>query len=96
MKSYLRFLGRNKLYTAIEVIGLSVALAFVLILSSYIIDEIRTDREVKDKGRLWVCHNKGIASSSQKFDKIFRAMPKAGLKDIPYASQIPLSFMHAH
>lgn len=50
MKSYLRFLGRNKLYTAIEVIGLSVALAFVLILSSYIIDEIRTDREVKDKG----------------------------------------------
>lgn len=76
MKSYLRFLGRNKLYTAIEVIGLSVALAFVLILSSYIIDEIRTDREVKDKGRLWVCHNKGIASSSQKFDKIFRAMPE--------------------
>ncbi len=76
MKSYLRFLGRNKLYTAIEVIGLSVALAFVLILSSYIIDEIRTDREVKDKGRLWVCHNKGIASSSQKFDNIFRAMPE--------------------
>ena len=76
MKSYLRFLGRNKLYTAIEVIGLSVALAFVLILSSYIIDEIRTDREVKDKGRLWVCHNKGIASSSQKFDKIFRTMPE--------------------
>lgn len=76
MKSYLRFLGRNKLYAAIELFGLSVALAFVLILSSYIIDEIRTDREVKDKGRLWVCHNKGIASSSQKFDKIFRAMPE--------------------
>ena len=76
MKSYLRFLGRNKLYTAIEVVGLSVALAFILILSSYIIDEISTDREVKDKGRMWVCHNKGIASSSQKFDKIFRAMPE--------------------
>ena len=76
MKSYLRFLGRNKLYTAIEVVGLSVALAFVLILSSYIIEEISTDREVKDKGRMWVCHNKGIASSSQKFDKIFRAMPE--------------------
>ena len=24
MKSYLRFLGRNKLYTAIEVVGMSV------------------------------------------------------------------------
>ena len=29
MKSYLRFLGRNKLYTAIEGVGLSLALAFV-------------------------------------------------------------------
>ena len=30
MKSYLRFLGRNKLYTAIEVVGLSVSLSFVV------------------------------------------------------------------
>ena len=30
MKSYLRFLSRNKLYTAIEVVGLSLALAFVI------------------------------------------------------------------
>ena len=30
MKSYLRFLSRNKLYTAIEVVGLSVSLAFVV------------------------------------------------------------------
>ena len=76
MKSYLRVLGRNKLYAAIELFGLSVALAFVLILSSYIIEETGTDREVKGKGRLWVCHNKGIATSSQKFDKIFRTMPE--------------------
>lgn len=76
MKSYLRFLSRNKLYTTIEVIGLSIALAFVLILSSYIIEEISTDREVKEKGKLWICHNKGIASSSQKFDRIFRATPE--------------------
>ena len=30
MKSYLRFLGRNKLYTAIMAVGLSVSLAFVI------------------------------------------------------------------
>ncbi len=29
MKSYLKFLSRNKLYTAIEFIGLAVSLAFV-------------------------------------------------------------------
>ena len=34
MKSYLRFLGRNKLYTAIMAVGLSVALALVIPLVS--------------------------------------------------------------
>lgn len=36
MKSYLRFLSRNKLYTAIEVVGLSVALAFVLVTGCFV------------------------------------------------------------
>lgn len=35
MKTYFKFLSRNKLYTAIEVFGLSVALGFVIILASY-------------------------------------------------------------
>lgn len=35
MKSYLVFLGRNKLYTAIQIFGLSVALGFVILLLSY-------------------------------------------------------------
>ena len=33
--TYLKFLSRNKLYTFIEVFGLSVALGFVILLSSY-------------------------------------------------------------
>ena len=39
MKSYLRFLERNKLYTVIEVVGLSIALAFVIILGAVLIDK---------------------------------------------------------
>ena len=35
MKSYFKFLSRNKLYTAIEAFGLSVALGFAVILASY-------------------------------------------------------------
>ena len=35
MKSYFRFLSRNKLYTAIEVVGLSVALAFVVFIATF-------------------------------------------------------------
>ena len=39
MKSYLRFLGRNKLYTAIEVVGLSLALAFIIPLVNVLADK---------------------------------------------------------
>lgn len=35
MKSYLTFLSRNKLYTLIQLFGLSVALGFVILLASY-------------------------------------------------------------
>lgn len=35
MKSYLVFLSRNKLYSAIEMLGMSLALGFVLLLASY-------------------------------------------------------------
>ena len=48
MKSYLRFLSRNKLYTAIEVVGLSVALAFVIVLSSYILNDMSVNRELEN------------------------------------------------
>ena len=35
MNSYLKFLSKNKLYTVIEALGLSVALGFVILLTSY-------------------------------------------------------------
>ena len=36
MKSYLKFLSRNKLYTAIQAVGLIVSLAFVILIGSYV------------------------------------------------------------
>ena len=53
MKSYLRFLSRNKLYTAIEVVGLSVALAFVLLIGSYIWRQYRISHENPDYDRIY-------------------------------------------
>ena len=53
MKSYLRFLSRNKLYTAIEVVGLSVALAFVLIIGSYVWQEYSISHENPDYDRVY-------------------------------------------
>ena len=53
MKSYLRFLSRNKLYTAIEVVGLSVALAFVLIIGSYVWQEYSISHENPDYDKIY-------------------------------------------
>ena len=46
MTSYFRFLSRNKVYTLINVVGLSVSLAFVIIIGLYsqmslMLDEVR-------------------------------------------------------
>ena len=47
MKSFFRFLWRNKLYTAIELLGMAVAIAFVIFIASFIIGELSYDRQLK-------------------------------------------------
>ena len=53
MKSYLRFLPRNKLYTAIEVVGLSIALTFVIILGAVMIDKSQVNDNIKDADEIY-------------------------------------------
>ena len=45
MSSYIKFLSRNKLYTAIEAVGLAVSLAFVVIIFCYVAQQIAVTRE---------------------------------------------------
>lgn len=44
LKSFLKFLGRNKTYTAIDLFGLSVSLMFVILIATYVASELSTDR----------------------------------------------------
>ena len=53
MKSYLKFLSRNKLYTAIEAVGLAVSLAFVIIIACYTWQQFAVTRETKDYRRVF-------------------------------------------
>ena len=53
MKSYLKFLSRNKLYTAIEALGLVVSLAFVIVISCYTWQQFAVTREANDYQRLY-------------------------------------------
>ena len=48
MKSYLKFLSRNKLYTAIEAAGLIVSLAFVLLTGHFVWQQRQMTRNAPD------------------------------------------------
>lgn len=54
MKSFFRFLYKNKLYTVIEVAGMAVAIAFVLFIGTFLIGEFTADSEIKKQGDIYV------------------------------------------
>lgn len=48
MKSFLRFISRNRLYTVIEVAGMAIALAFIIFIGTYVTEESNYDSFVPD------------------------------------------------
>ena len=57
MKSFLKFLSRNKLYTAIEAVGLAVSLAFVILIGSYVVQQYQVAHESSEWKRTFVLGN---------------------------------------
>lgn len=57
LKSFFVFLGRNKLYTFINVFGLSVSLLFVILIANYTVGELRTDRIHKNLDQIYIVTN---------------------------------------
>jgi putative ABC transport system permease protein len=53
-KPYLKFLGRNRLYTAINVLGLSVSLMFVILIAVYTARELSVDGFQQNADRIYV------------------------------------------
>ena len=64
MKSYLRFLSRNKLYTAIMAVGMSVALAFVIIMSCYVWQNISVSKAYPDSDKIYLIGHSGTTHSN--------------------------------
>ena len=65
MKSYLKFLSRNKLYTAIEAVGLIVSLAFLLVIGSSIWDQREIVKGVPGHENLYLVAPEGRPTSGQ-------------------------------
>ncbi len=62
-RSWFTFLGRNRLYTAVNFIGLTLALAFVLIVADYTVRQVTVDNYQTKADRIYaVCSEESVTS----------------------------------
>lgn len=71
-RSFFNFLGRNRLYTAINIFGLSVSLMFVILIADYTLRQFTTDRIHTKGDRIWVVGNERDISSGYYLQKYLR------------------------
>ena len=76
MKSYLKFLSRNKLYTAIEFVGLAVSLAFVIIIGSYVWQQFAVTRENPFRESIYVPGLPNYPSLTYAFPDVITEIPE--------------------
>ena len=76
MKSYLKFLSRNKLYTAIEAAGLIVSLAFVIIIGSYVWQQLSVTRENPYRELIYVPGLPGYPGLTYGFPGVITEIPE--------------------
>ena len=69
MKSFWNFLKKNKLYGAINIVGLTVSMAFVLLLAVYVQRQLSTDSFQKNADRIFVVANENSLTMGYWLDK---------------------------
>ena len=69
MKSFWNFLKENKLYGAINLVGLTVSMAFVLLLAVYIQRQLTTDSFQQNADRIYVVANEDNVTMGYWLDK---------------------------
>ncbi len=69
MKSFWNFLKKNKLYGAINLVGLTVSMAFVLLLAVYVQRQLSTDSFQQNADRIFVIANENNLTMGYWLDK---------------------------
>ncbi len=63
LRSWFTFLSRNRLYTAVNFVGLALALAFVLLVADYTVRQFTVDNYHTKADRIYaVCSEESVAS----------------------------------
>ena len=69
MKSFLNFIRKNGLYAFINLFGLTVSLAFVLLLAVFVSRQLTTDAFQKNADRIYLYANENFIGSAYYFQK---------------------------
>ena len=69
MKSFWNFLKKNKLYGAVNLVGLTVSMAFVLLLAVYVQRQLSTDSFQENADRIYLIANDNNVSMAYWLDK---------------------------
>ena len=85
-KSYFKFLSRNKLYTAIEAVGLAVSLAFVLLTGHFVWLQHGMTRNVPDYENVYSFHVKSMASDVTGMSWGFADRAKESIPEVELAA----------
>ncbi|MCD8042360.1 MAG: ABC transporter permease [Tannerellaceae bacterium] len=77
IKSYFKFLQKHRLYTCIELTGLSISFMFVILIAVYTFQELSTDRFQENKDRLYVVANQSSLGMAYKLaDRLKENFPE--------------------
>lgn len=73
MSSFINFLKRNKLYSAVNLLGLSLSMAFVLLLAVYVTSQLSTDSFQKNADRIYVIAQKETVTNAYWMSRHMKA-----------------------
>lgn len=73
MSSFINFLKRNKLYSAVNLLGLSLSMTFVLLLAVYVTSQLSTDSFQKNADRIYVIAQKETVTSAYWMSRHMKA-----------------------
>lgn len=78
MKTFFRFIWRNRLYSMINMVGLSVSMAFSIIIFSYVAGQYGTSRSVEGWRDIYaVCYDNSTVMCYGMADAIRTSLPEA-------------------
>lgn len=89
-RSFFNFLGRNKLYTAINIFGLSLSLMFVILIADYTVRQLTVDSFHSKAGRIYVVSNENTVASAYFLQKHLLTATPRSKPPAPYRSKITI------